>query len=292
MASDNNESYLAASHVISLIAKLLDTKRNVYAESFNKIFATCKVEMVKSLDLNQHIINLGKAGEENDGCYIVHSYMTNKNLGGTKVTVDQILSDYDAIQEYNSWYEKKQLKNLESNNTKNNKSVLISMPIENEYTESSIGSGREKSDEAVGQNKNYIREYSPAKGHAASSSSFLNPIVHDKLEIDENMITHDFDSFLTMKKTNSFKVSSINDDFKGKKSRFSVMKIIPDDVRGKARLRANEVISNTFLEHENKIDESMFKISEGLQNETVEMNVEFEIINLMHYIFTLANCRT
>jgi len=35
MASDEQESYFASSHVISLIAKLLDTKKNPYAESFN-----------------------------------------------------------------------------------------------------------------------------------------------------------------------------------------------------------------------------------------------------------------
>lgn len=40
MASDRTDSYLASSQIISLIAKLLDTKKNPHAESFNKIFAT------------------------------------------------------------------------------------------------------------------------------------------------------------------------------------------------------------------------------------------------------------
>ena len=40
MAQTNKDSMLVCSHIISLISKLLDSKRNVYAESFNKIFAT------------------------------------------------------------------------------------------------------------------------------------------------------------------------------------------------------------------------------------------------------------
>jgi hypothetical protein len=193
--------------------------------------------------------------------------MTHKNLGGTKVTVEQILSDYDAIHEYNSWYENKQIKNIESFHTKSTKSVVITMPIENEYIEKSLGSGKEK-------------------------SSFLNPIVNDVLEADENMVTHDFDSFLTMKKSKSFKVSSINDDFKGKKKRFSVMKIIPEEIREKARSRADDVLSSVFLEHDKKVGESIFQIPEGLHHEAIEMSIEYEIINLMYYVFTLANCRT
>jgi hypothetical protein len=220
--------------------------------------------------------------------------MTHKNLGGNKVTVEQILSDYDAIHEYNSWYENKQIKNIESFHSRSSKSIIISMPSENEYTESSLGSGKEKSDGAVYENKVHSRGYSPVKGrnNTTSSSSFLNPIVNDVLETDENMVTHDFDSFLSMQENKSFKVSSINDDFKGKKKRFSVMKIIPEEIREKARSRANDVLTSVFLEHDKKVGESIFKIPEGLHHEAIEMNIEFEIINLMYYVFTLANCRT
>ena len=220
--------------------------------------------------------------------------MTHKNLGGTKVTVEQILNDYDAIHEYNSWYENKQIKNIESFHIRSSKSIVIAMPIENEYTESSLGSGKEKSDVAVYEKKAQTRGYSPVKGHhnTISSSSFLNPIVNAVLEADENMVTHDFDSFLSMKKNKSFKVSSINDDFKGKKKRFSVMKIIPEEIREKARSRADDVLSSVFLEHDKKVGESIFQIPEGLHHEAIEMSIEYEIINLMYYVFTLANCRT
>lgn len=105
MASDKNESYLASSHVISLIAKLLDIKRNVYAESFNKIFATCKPDMIRGLNLDKHILNQ-KIGEENNGCFIVYSYLSHKNLGGTKIELDRILSTEEAMREYDAWYEK------------------------------------------------------------------------------------------------------------------------------------------------------------------------------------------
>lgn len=110
MASDKNESYLVSSHVVSLIAKLLDIKRNVYAESFNKIFATCKPDMIKGLNLDQHILNQQKTGEDNNGCFIIYNYINHKNLGGVKIELDRILSSQEAIEDYESWQDKKQLK--------------------------------------------------------------------------------------------------------------------------------------------------------------------------------------
>ena len=122
MASEKSESYLASSQVVSLLAKLLDTKRNVYAESFNKIFATWKPEMVKTMRLDSHIISQ-KACETNDGWFIIYNYLSQKSIQGVSLEPEQVLSSEEAIEIYTDWIEKK--KPNEWDQSKNSKSLIV-----------------------------------------------------------------------------------------------------------------------------------------------------------------------
>lgn len=124
MASDKTESFFVTSHVISLIAKLLDTKKNVYATNWAKIFATWKPDMIRSLDLDKHIL-AQKVVDHNAGWFIIDNYLSYKNLSGNKVEHEHLLRTEEAIEEFIAWQEKKLLKNNETDQNKNSKSVLI-----------------------------------------------------------------------------------------------------------------------------------------------------------------------
>ena len=124
MASEMTDSFLANSQIIGLIAKLLDTKRNVYADSFNKIFATWKPEMIKSMKLDLHIINQ-KTWENNDACFIVFNYISQKNMQGISIEAEQVLSTEEGIEIYLDWNEKLLAKPSEFDLIKGSKSVII-----------------------------------------------------------------------------------------------------------------------------------------------------------------------
>lgn len=96
----------------------------------------------------------------------------------------------------------------------------------------------------------------------------------------------------SIKKTKSFKVESINDNLKGKKKRFAVMKIIPDDVREKAKKLAQSLAESTFLEQDKKVGESIFSVPANFERVSKEITVDRELVSLRHYIFTIQACRT
>ena len=124
MASETNDSFLTNSQVVGLIAKLLDAKRNVYAESFCKIFSTWKPDMIKWMRLDPHIINQ-KSCECNDGWYIIYSYLSQKNVQCVTVEVEQLLSSEEGIEVYLDWTEKLLSKPSEFDKIKGSKSVII-----------------------------------------------------------------------------------------------------------------------------------------------------------------------
>jgi hypothetical protein len=280
MAQTNKDSSLAISHIISLISKLLDSKRNVYAESFNKIFATWKPEMIKALNLDEHIM-LQNVAEGNDGWFILYNYLSHKNLGGTKIQVDQILHNDEAINLYNEWYENKVSRTNDTDQSKSSKSLIISFnkespnPFQSTYKESR----NEKSAPIKAVNKD------------GSGSSFLKPINDFNIEEESETIVHDFNNLPSMIKSKSFKTTSINENLKGSRKRFSVMKIIPDEEREEARKTAHSLIESIFLENDDTVQENISKEYKNMKLASREVQVEQEVINLRQYIFTIQACR-
>jgi hypothetical protein len=282
MAYNQKDSYLSPSHVISLIAKLLDTKRNYYAESFNTIFATLKPELIKSLNLDKHIVRQTST-EGNDGCFIVNSYLNYKNMTGTRVEITQLLSTDEAVHKYNDWYEKRLLK-AKADQTKYSKSVVITAPPEapSVYQEKD---GRLAPARGVSPTKNGANQ--------GGSSSFLKPIQYDNSDEEgASGVFHDFNNMPSIKKTKSFKIGSINENLKGKQKRFSVMKIIPDEVKEQAKKLAQSLAESTFLEQKKKMGESIFSVPPNFERVSKEIMVDRELITLRHYIFTIQACRT
>ena len=237
MASEKSESYLASSQVISLITKLLDPKRNVYAESFNKILATWKPEMIKAMKLDSHIISQ-KAWENNDGWFIIYNYLTQKSMQGVTVEAEQVLTSEEAIEIYTDWLEKK--KPNEGDLSKNFKSLVVQLyDSKSEY---------EMHDEKVIK----YRETSPKNRSVGVSPppKHLSPRPNvEREEISDEVPLPDFNNLPSVKKHKSFNLHSINDNLNGKNKRFSVMKIISDDIKHKARDLCFNMAKSLFLDH-------------------------------------------
>jgi len=143
----------------------------------------------------------------------------------------------------------------------------------------------------------HFRENSPTKvvTNKLISNSFLRPItptiVHNEGNADDEFVLPDFASLQSVKKTKSFNMNSIKNNLNGKKKRFSVMKVVPDDIREKAVETAKSIAESVFLESDKKLGESVFNVPDGMHRVIREVMVKQEIINLKHKIFSIETCR-
>lgn len=73
--------------------------------------------------------------------------------------------------------------------------------------------------------------------------------------------------------------------------RFSVMKIMSDEIKNKAREICFNIAKTLFLDHAKKPKESIFTIPKDFESSSKELMVKEEIINLKDYIFSIQACR-
>jgi hypothetical protein len=74
MLIGDSRTYLATSHIVSLVAKLLDFEKNMFADVFNQILGECSIELIKEMKLEGQI-KYQAANENNDGIFIVDQYI-------------------------------------------------------------------------------------------------------------------------------------------------------------------------------------------------------------------------
>lgn len=102
---EQKQSYLAASHVISLVAKLLDCEKNVFAKNFKKTFAEYDLATIKGLKLEQQI-QYQMLNEVNDGLFIIDCYLQTCQENGQRISISDILRKPELIKGYEQWKEK------------------------------------------------------------------------------------------------------------------------------------------------------------------------------------------
>lgn len=97
-------TYIATQNLLSLLAKLLDYEKNIFAEAYNCHFAECSIDQIKDLKLDNHI-RYQTANEINDGLLIVDQYIQTSVAQGNDVKVEDILISPDCIAKYHKWKE-------------------------------------------------------------------------------------------------------------------------------------------------------------------------------------------
>ena len=94
----------------------------------------------------------------------------------------------------------------------------------------------------VHQNNRSVGVSPPPKYYAPIPKS-------EQEEISDEVPLPDFNNSLAITKNKSFKANCINDQLEGKSKRFSVMKIMPDSIKSKARETALSISKTLFLEN-------------------------------------------
>lgn len=111
------------------------------------------------------------------------------------------------------------------------------------------------------ENAMKYRENSPKNRSVGLSQSpnNLSPRVNiENEEISDEVPLPDFNNLPSVKKHKSININSINDNLNGKNKRFSVMKIMSDEMKGKAREICYNLAKSFFLDHAKKPQESIF----------------------------------
>lgn len=104
MISETKDSFLASVHVIQMVRKLLDCKKNIYYEAFNKIFGMCTVEIIKQMRLDKHAqYQNDNEDNDNDSYFILDQYINIQNMKGNLYKVDDIIESKSGIDNYESW---------------------------------------------------------------------------------------------------------------------------------------------------------------------------------------------
>lgn len=99
---NESPSYITTSNLFSLLAKLLDYEKSIFAEAFNYHFSECSIEQIKEMKLDNHI-KYQTANEVNDGLFIVDQYLNTCLSNGLEIKIEDILINQDCIQKYGKW---------------------------------------------------------------------------------------------------------------------------------------------------------------------------------------------
>lgn len=273
MASDKEDSYLVNFHVISLIAKLLDPKKNPYADSFKKVFEGAESDTLEKIVIKMNHYAVMSEGINFEKGHLIkclewlktssrsQSKFISKNSSAlrvdaleSRVKLDDMLEKSEDKELFKQWKEFNANSNSRNNNEKTAKSMITftsssSGYIESEKEKNQRSSGKVKFDD---DDKSFLRPSSPTI------------IENDPTEPDD-MNLPDLSQLPTMKKTKSFNLNSINDNLKGRSKRFSVMKIMSDDAKEKAGTFSQSIAESIFLEDDKERDsQSNFNVPEGL----------------------------
>jgi hypothetical protein len=274
MAADKDEAYLVSFHLISLIAKLLDPKKNPYSESFKKIFENADTETLEKIVIKMKHYAVMNKGINFEKSHLVkcldwlqnssikskskifkkvHSNAIRLDGSSEKQKLDDMVDNGEETEILKQWKEYSAKESNTNANTKQFQSVVVQKHDKNSNLYQSSKPNKLGSEIDV---KN------------ADGKSFLNPsspnMDGSTDEIDSEMTMPDFDNLPSMLKTKSFNMKAVNDNLNGKSKRFTVMKIIPDDVKEEAADLAKSIAE--FLESDFEASAlSNFSIPNGLE---------------------------
>lgn len=201
-------------------------------------------------------------------------YLSNKNLHGFNVELDDILRTDKAIELYNEWCGKQSLSTGIIDQNKNSRSLIIpSKDSKSDFEEKDNDGG-----------------FVPSKKRTSvnTPNQYLSPQrKFDNEDLSDDLNLPGFNDLPSVKKNKSFIIESINDNLNGKNKRFSVMKIMSDETKEKAKEIALNLAKSMFMKTGRKNSDKVFVIPAGFESSTIEVQVKEEILSLKEYIFTI-----
>lgn len=203
-------------------------------------------------------------------------------MQGMNIEIDQILTSEEAIEAYTDWNEKRMSKMNETDQNKNSKSLII----QNHDNKCNF---EESSSLVVKFRAGTALKFQTGLAHLPSFGGSKLPEEFEELTYDMNL--PDFNELPSVKKHKSFNAASINDNLNGKNKRFSVMKIIPNEVKEKGQEIAKTLAKSMFIEGEKKLGGPIFNIPKDFEHSSIEIMVKQEILNCKEYIFSIQACR-
>ena len=275
MAADKEESYLVSFHIVSLLAKLLDPKKNPYSESFKKIFEDAETETLERIVIKmKHYAVMSKSiNFEKSHLVKCLDWLQNSSIRSkskifmkSSSTLKQDHSDphlmIDDVLENNDKELYKQWKMFAANESfaSNAKSTM-----------SLLSQNRDGSNTYMTRSKYSEKSISNVpKKPSDEGKSLLDPNRVSNVETsegtDDQILMADIDELPFLKKAKSVNNVMITNDLKGKKARFSVMKVMSDEAKEKARKLANTIAESILLEQDKeKSGESNFNVPSGIK---------------------------